>query len=162
MKDTGNITYIRTDEKDLELIAPLWRKLVQHHKERSPEVFKERFDNITFADRKCQLLAKSEGGAMLIDLAKDKATGELVGYCVSVISGNKEGEIESIYVAKEYRGGGIGDGLMKKALAWMDAGEVSRRVIAVAAGNEEVFSFYRRYGFYPRVSILTEQEKKPE
>jgi diamine N-acetyltransferase len=43
---------------------------------------------------------------------------------------------------------------MKKALKWMDDLAVTGRIIGVGAGNEEVFPFYARYGFYPGVTIL--------
>jgi ribosomal protein S18 acetylase RimI-like enzyme len=79
---------------------------------------------------------------------------------VSTISENKTGEVESIYVEKGHRRHGIGEKLMERALAWFDDHAVDRKVIAVAGGNEEVFPFYRKYGFYPRVTILTKGEKR--
>ena len=150
------ISYIQTGAQDLDLIAALWRKLRLHHKERAPEVFKEYFDKITFDERKRQLREKSKNGALLIDLAKDSANGDLIGCCVSSISKDNVGEIESIFIEEPYRRRHIGDHFMKSALKWMDARGVSRKIIGVGAGNEEVFGFYRRYGFHTRVHILTQ------
>ena len=95
---------------------------------------------------------------MRIDLARDIKTDKLIGYCVSTVNQDKQGEIESIYIEKDYRRRGIGGNFMKKALAWMDGLSVTKRVIGVAAGNEEAFPFYARYGFYPRVTILKQVE----
>jgi hypothetical protein len=40
---------------------------------------------------------------------------------------------------------------------------VQKTILGVAEGNESVFPFYRRYNFYPRVTILwqkTDSEPK--
>ena len=68
------------------------------------------------------------------------------------------GEIESIYIEPDYRGSGIGDNLMKRALRWMDEYPVDKKVLTVGAGNEEVFAFYSRHNFYPRTTILEQIE----
>jgi GNAT superfamily N-acetyltransferase len=113
---------------------------------------------MTFEIRKQNLLEKSGGGALRIDLARDADTGTLIGYCISTISAKKQGEIESIYVEPDYRRSGIGDIFMKRALSWMDIMSVNRKILGVGAGNEEVFGFYSRYNFYPRVHVLEQVE----
>ncbi len=153
------IEYIEKGKKDLDIIAPLWKKLIEHHKARS-QYFKAHFNRMTWDARKKELLEKCANGMMRVDLAKDSKVGELIGYCVSTINEKKQGEIESIYIEAEYRRAGIGDKFMKRALSWMDGQTVSRKVIAVAAGNEEVFGFYAKYRFYPRASILTQVDTK--
>ena len=110
------IIYTQSDEKDLDIVAPLWRKLILHHKERTREMFKEYFEKITFDERRLQLINKSSKGVLHIDLAKDSNTGKLIGYCISTVDENKHGEFESIYIEPEYRRNGIGDYFMKKAL----------------------------------------------
>ena len=75
---------------------------------------------MTFELRKKELLEKSSNGITRIDIAKNGNTGVLIGYCVSIVSEKKEGEIESIFIEKDYRRHGIGDDFMKKALDWMD------------------------------------------
>jgi len=147
------IEYTEADQHGLDMVGPLWQKLREHHKMRSQH-FAGVFEKMTFNQRKKELLDKSAKGVMRIDFAKDAETGELVGYCVSTISGDKQGEIDSIYIEAGYRRGGIGDTFMKRALNWMESQSVKKKVIGVAGGNEEVFPFYRRYGFFPRVTIL--------
>jgi ribosomal protein S18 acetylase RimI-like enzyme len=145
--------YTETGQDGLDSIAPLWQKLNDHHGAIS-RYFSERYPRHTFAQRKQELLEKSNGGAIRVDLACDAAMGELVGYCVSTVTAAGTGEIDSIYVEEDYRRGGIGDKLMTKALKWLAAQAVARKIIAVASGNEEVHAFYGRYDFYPRCTIL--------
>lgn len=148
-----DIEYTVSDHKDIDVIGPLWEKLNQHHHVRSPHHARH-FARMTFDLRKQTLLEKASKGVMRIDIAKDTDTGAIVGYCLSIISEKTEGEIESIYVEKNYRLKGIGDKFIKKAMDWMDSRSVTKRTIAVATGNEEVFTFYSHYGFHPRIYIL--------
>jgi ribosomal protein S18 acetylase RimI-like enzyme len=159
-KNAGKIVYTETDAEGLDYIGPLWQKLREYHKARALKVFSEHFEKLTFDIRKKQLLEKSRNGAIFIDLARDVNTKALIGYCVSTVSEKKQGEIESIYIEDGYRRNGIGENLMKRALKWMDVHSVTKKIIGVAAGNEEVFPFYSRYNFYPRVSILEQVEPK--
>jgi diamine N-acetyltransferase len=156
-----NITYTETDAKDIDLIEPLWEQLREHHRVRSV-YFTRHFETVTFEGRKSDLLNKAKNGPMRIDLARDIDANKYVGYCVSsLITDNFDlvGEVDSIYVDADYRFKGIGETLMKKALEWMDAKGASVKTVGVGVGNEEVFPFYARFGFYPRTTHL-EQIKK--
>jgi diamine N-acetyltransferase len=145
------IHYLETNVKDIDLIIPLWGKLRTHHKERSIH-FKDDINRMTWETRKIGLVEKAKTGALLVQLAMDRDA--LIGYCVSSINSEKQGEVESIYIEKAYRKCGIGDHLMKNALKWMDDRGVLRKIIGVAVGNEEAFGFYEKYGFFPRVTVL--------
>ena len=68
------------------------------------------------------------------------------------------GEVESIFVGANYRGSGIGDSLMKKALCWMDQEGAVAKIVEVASGNEEAFCFYAKYGFLPRKTVLKQMK----
>jgi len=151
----AEIKYTVTNAEDLDIIKPLWEKLIVHHQERVRH-FKRLLESIDFDKRKAELLEHSKTGALRIDLAHDADKGKLIGYCVSTVNANKQGEIESICVESSYRRSGIAGNLMRNALQWMDDMSVENKVLVVAAGNEEVFTFYERYGFYPR-SIVLEQ-----
>lgn len=110
--------------------------------------------------RNKELVKKFEKGKIRVDLARDGDTQELVGYCISTISVEKEGEIQSIYIEPEYRKCGIGNEMMKKALHWMEENSINKKILGVGAGNEEVITFYKRYSFYPRTIILEQVEAK--
>ncbi len=89
---------------------------------------------------------------MLVELAFDG--DQRVGYCITSLDAEKTGEVESIYVLEAYRGRGIGNALMLSSLAWMQQNGATKRTVIVAAGNEQVFSFYERYGFHIRKTML--------
>ncbi len=144
-------------KQGLNLIRPLWEKLNERTKTRSQH-FSTHYSRLTFGLRNRGLVEKSKTGALRIDLAKDLDTGELIGYCASTISKDSQGKIDSIYVEPNYRQYGIGDNLMKKVLCWMDNLSTKTKMLVVAAGNEEVFTFYSRYNFYPKATILEQVE----
>jgi len=155
----SQIIYSETDQRDLDVIGPLWQKLLEHHKERSWH-FTEHFSRMTFDTRKKELLEKSASGVMRIDLASDAESGEIIGYCISTITGDKQGEIDSIYVERDYRRAGIGDTLMKRTLDWMDKHSVRSKTLIIGVGNEEVVDFYRSYHFEIRSIIMEQVEAK--
>jgi ribosomal protein S18 acetylase RimI-like enzyme len=152
-----NIEYTVVGAEKLDIIRPLWEKLIEHHRKRATH-FKRLLESIDFEKRKIELLERSKIGHLRIDLAYDAEAGKLVGYCVSTINDKKHGEIESICVDPRLRRSGIASSLMEKALQWMDDMSTERKVLVVAAGNEEVYAFYERYGFHPRSIILEQTE----
>jgi diamine N-acetyltransferase len=138
---------------ELFRIQPLWEQLRVHHQVKSPN-FQKRYSKLSFEDRIQALLEKDE---LYIDIAKSSPEEQLVGYCVSSVNkiGEKtEGEIESILVAAEYRRFGIGDTLMRRTLEWLKGKNTDTIKIVVAAGNEEAFPFYNKYGFFHFSNIL--------
>jgi ribosomal protein S18 acetylase RimI-like enzyme len=156
---TIKIVYTEADAQGLELIGDLWQKLHAHHKQRNKH-FPEYYDMITWDKRREELLEKASKGKIYIDLAWDVDSGKTVGYCVSTIVESGVGEIDSIFIEEPYRRSGIGGAFMKKALARMDSQSVMWKMLTVAGGNEEVFSFYQRFGFYPRFTMLAQEKKK--
>lgn len=150
------ILYLVGNEGLLDFVKPLWEELNQHHKLKSNN-FKSHYTNMTFHQRKDKfysLLGKCE---LRVELAKDSEKDEFIGYCISSFEENKVGEIESIFVMKEYRGKGIGETFMKNALDYMDKVNCIKRKIAVAEGNESALGFYSKFGFYPRLTILEQK-----
>ncbi len=150
-----NIKYRVIDQRELDLIGPLWEKLKEHHVSRahSPDQA-EHFARMTFDARKKGLLEKARKGTLRLDLALDSERNQIIGYCVSTVSEEMQGEIESIFVEADYRRQGVGGSLMQQTLKWMDSLRVAHRIIGVAVGNEEVLGFYARYNFYPTTLIL--------
>ena len=131
--------------------AGLWGQLNAHHISHSPH-FGEVYVRKTFAQRKQGLLGQGTGGLHVI-LVRN-LMGIVIGYCISTVTDDRIGEIDSLFVLLEYRGKGLADSLMKLSLAWLHEQGVSRVRLSVAAGNEQVFGFYARYGFFPAKIIL--------
>lgn len=153
------IEYVESDEKGIDLIRPLWEQLVAHHRARTVH-FQGYYDAFTFEKRKGELREKARNGSLHIGLAKE--AGRIVGYCVCSLAttpGATVGEVDSIFVDAGYRSRGIGDALMRKANEWMDRQDAGVKRISVAVGNEEVFAFYAKYGYYPK-NIVLEQIRR--
>jgi ribosomal protein S18 acetylase RimI-like enzyme len=155
------INYQELEKQEIDRLAPLWEKLREHHRVRSKH-FTRRYNEVTWMKRKASLLEKAETGLLRLDIAMNQETGAIIGYCISTISGYAQGEIESIFIETEYRKTGTGDNLMMRALSWMDAMKVDRKILDVGAGNEEVLTFYQRYGFFPRTIILEQVNEKDQ
>jgi ribosomal protein S18 acetylase RimI-like enzyme len=154
------IEYVEKDKKDLDSFAPLWEKLREHQRIRSPH-FAEHYARRTWKRRSAELLQKSESGGPHVYIATYLDTKELIGYCVSIVSSDKQGQLESIYIEPNYRQSGIGDQLMRRALSWMNKMHAKTKTLTMGVGNEEVLTFYSRYGFYPK-HIVVEQVETEE
>ena len=156
---TMKIKYVHGDQNMLDQIRLLWEDLNRCMCE-CATYFKQHFLGMTFQKRKAELLENAACGLLHVDLAVDEATGEAVGYLVSSFNSKKTGTVESIFVCEAYRGMGIGDWLMRNALAWMDQNGAETKVLEVTVGNEQVYGFYGRYGFLPRQTLLKQVTKR--
>jgi len=153
---TPPIRYTQGGEELLDIIQPLWEELNKYHKERSP-YFRHEYEAYTFRIRKSMLLEKAGSGTMSIIMAEDETRRLPVAYCIVTVSESGQGEIESIFVEQNYRRTGVGNHIMQMALAWMEQLGASIRIVAIAAGNEQAVSFYARYGFFPRQTLLKQK-----
>jgi ribosomal protein S18 acetylase RimI-like enzyme len=150
-----NIRYEWGNEESLDSIKMLWEGLNNLHLEKSP-YFKIFYAKNTFEARKATLLSTAQKGQLSVVSAYDETL--LVGYCVaSIVDG--VGEFDSIYISNDYRKKGIANNLMEKVLDWLKQNNPKKVTVKVSVGNEDVFGFYSKYGFYPR---LTELQMIPE
>ena len=152
------IIHIHGDQTMLDQVRAKWEELNHYHCDRS-EHFKQHYLAMTWQKRKYTLLKKASGGAMYVDIAINSSSHYPVGYVIGSVNAEKTGEIESIYVDVEYRGIGIGDKLIKEALAWMDQNGAISKQVEVSVGNEVAWKFYGRYGFLPRKTLLKQVKK---
>ncbi|SMP40627.1 GNAT family N-acetyltransferase [Anoxynatronum buryatiense] len=151
------VVYLSGGKELLDQVKPLWEKLNVHHRQHATH-FADQFDRLTFDVRKQKFLS-DEAMKVRVDLVKVKKESEYVGYCVSTITDENMGEIDSLYVEPEYRQYGIGDRLMRLSMSWFNEHRVDHCIIGVAEGNERLFDFYERYGFYPRKTILEQKRR---
>jgi ribosomal protein S18 acetylase RimI-like enzyme len=70
-----------------------------------------------------------------------------VAYCVTSLTADGTGEIDSLFVEQDYRGEGIGTALTQRALGWLDGRKVVSKIVCVAFGNDSALEFYKRFGF---------------
>lgn len=155
------IKYVYGNEVLLDQIKVLWEALNSYHLGLSMN-FRQHYQDMTFERRKADLLKKAASGKIRVDLAFDEDSSRNVGYCVSSINQERTGEIESIFVDAAYRGMGLGDSLMKKALHWMEKTDVVEKIVGVSIGNEQAWGFYARHGFLPRKAVLKQLKKNDQ
>ncbi|ABR47613.1 GCN5-related N-acetyltransferase [Alkaliphilus metalliredigens QYMF] len=148
----NDFEFISGSRELIDLVQPLWEKLNKHH-EINSDFFSDKFKNLKFEVRKDKFI-KDNDLEIKIDLIKDTEKGLHIAYCISTISKDLIGEIDSIFVEKEYRKYGLGDKLMNRALEWLNSKQVKIKIIGVAEGNQNALEFYKRYGFYKRRVIL--------
>jgi diamine N-acetyltransferase len=154
----SSIEYRRTDIREIDCIRPLWRLLNEYMSTQTTN-FTRHFEQMTFEKRKAYFEQVASAGSLRIDLAFDARDRDwYVGYCVSSLSKEKTGEIESIFVDNAYRSQGIGSALATRALGWLDENGSTRNRVSVSEGNESVWNFYKKFTFYPRMTVL-EQKK---
>lgn len=144
------IEYVVGGVELVEAVGPLWELLNKHHQAKSI-YFKEKFTQFNYDMRK-KVFEKQDKPRLIILAQNEKK--ENIGYIVASIGNEKDAEVESLFVAEKYRGQGIADTLMKKSLNWFEENQAKKMIIGVGFGNEEVFDFYQKYGFYPKVTIL--------
>ncbi|TYC03057.1 MAG: GNAT family N-acetyltransferase [Kosmotoga sp.] len=151
---TLNIKYKSLTLEEIESIAELWEKLRIHHMRKSIH-FKRDFHNLTFEER-IERIKKTvlKNGEIKLVVARDLGARKNVGYIIGSIDEEKKGKVDSLFVLKEYRGEYIGDKLLRRILQWFENEEIEDIKIGVAAGNEEVLDFYKKYDFYPAVTFL--------
>ena len=153
-----DVTYRSVGFSEIDIIRPLWEELNRHHAGRS-EYFRSWYERMNFGDRKAYFRNLHESGQLRLDLASDRSTGAYIGYCISSLSREKAGEIESLWVDPGYRSAGIGTALVTRAFGWMDSNGAVRKRVSVSAGNQDAWAFYRKFGFVPRLTVL--EQKNP-
>src|SRR5437879_5107417 len=139
----------------LDAVRALWEKLNAHHAQMSAH-FGDQLRLCTFDTRKLKLLSKADGGKIWVDLVTSSSDEAEVAYCISTVSADGVGEIDSIFVEQQLRGQGIGTELMRRALARLDSMRVTSKIVSVMYENEKTLMFYQRFGFHPRTILLQE------
>jgi ribosomal protein S18 acetylase RimI-like enzyme len=94
------------------------------------------------------LLAKNN---LAIFAAKDKS--EFMGYCIASAN-NGAGEIDSLYIKPKFRGSSLGVLLMETTMSWLSNHNCKQISVYVSEGNEDVITFYEKFGFEERFYVL--------
>ena len=149
-----SVNIIEKNINEIELIKPLWEQLNLLHADKSVS-FKKRFEDYTFEKRIKGIIKKSKNGIIKLDLLLDNEKNRYVGYCLSSIE-DYSGEIESIFIEKEYRKFGLGGELMESALRWFKDKSITDIKINVVYNNNDALPFYERYGFKVGNYILSQ------
>ncbi len=150
----SGVEYSVLNKELIHSIKPLWEQLNSYHEKKSV-YFKEKFRDFTFEDRIERFLVKSSKGEIRIEVARVK--GVKIGYSLSSIV-DGVAELDCIYIKKEYRGYKVGEKLIRSSLNWMEEKSSEIKRLVVASGNDEVLSFYRKFGFQVEYMTLRQVE----
>ncbi len=140
---------IDIDPEEVEIIEELWESNKIFHQEISRH-FKKLYTSITFEERMKDLRSVDREGIKINVAQKD---GRYIGYCISKIKEGR-GELESLHVARESRGLGIGKALSDKHIEWMKGRGCTSIGVRVAHENDDAISFYRKLKFFPNTLYL--------
>jgi diamine N-acetyltransferase len=79
---------------------------------------------------------------------------EPIGFCITSLTKDQIGEIETIYVVDCYQGNKLGGKMLQNTMAWMETQKAIEQKLVVVHGNDKVFDFYAKYGFFPGYTTL--------
>ena len=150
----NGITLTAGGKESLFLIEPLWNELNAHHAAIESQ-FQNYYRSRRFADRLTELELKT--GTMRV--VRAHAAGSFCGCCVSSVSAEGTGEIDSLVVSSALRGQGTGRILIEDALAWLSSMNAAKIILSVYEGNTDAARFYERHGFAPKYTVY---EKKSQ
>lgn len=146
------VRYKILPREQLGAIEPLWDTLNEHHRNRSTH-FAAFYDMFTFEQRMEKFDDKTLRVRIEVALVDDpkegKKAGHMAAFSICSVTKQAAGELDSLFVERQYRRRGIGTALAKRAFAWMDREAALSKSLSVVYGNEEVLSFYRMFKFYP-------------
>ncbi len=146
----SEVTIVRGEGELIDRVQPLWLELQQHHAGIN-QLWRAQVLAATFERRADGLLRKAVNGCLVLVAT---AAGHDLGYCICTVDEQRQGEVDSIYVATDFRGRGIGHKLLREAMQWLAGRQASSIVVEVLSGNEGAMRLYQEFGFYPRTVLL--------
>jgi ribosomal protein S18 acetylase RimI-like enzyme len=146
--------------EDLDLVGPLWVAVHHRHVETMPELAPYVSDDETWRVRRTlyeELLAKPDT-LLLVAVVDDAAVGYGLAHVLTVdetwipdtwVTGSRVGEIESLSVLPQYRGGGLGSELLRRLEEHLAGRGVEDLILGALAGNRDAIRLYERQGYHP-------------
>lgn len=128
----------------VSIIKDLWEKNRKYHENLS-EFFGDLYSDLVFEER-INSFSTFDKDHIKITLAEDTLNRNILGYCISTFEGI-EGETQSLHVAEEIRGSGIGKSLMDSHIKWLKNNGCKDITITVASENTNTIEFYKTLGF---------------
>jgi ribosomal protein S18 acetylase RimI-like enzyme len=150
----------RAGAEALERLAPLWLVLHHHHQAVGGEALGPYVDDDASWRARRELYEGflARGGFLLLA----ERDGELIGYATVAISpvaetlmpdtwrtGDRVAEIETLCVAADARGAGVGSALLDRIDAELEAEGVRDVLIGALVTNTDAIRLYERRGFRP-------------
>ncbi len=144
-------------EADVDLVEPLWKGMVEHHRAIIAEPWPVRDAARAWALRRQQYLSWLAKGDGFLLLAGTADSPRPAGYCFCELTevgptfdlGQRIGDVGSLAVAREVRGAGVGTALLRACRSELRRRGIAYWSIAVVEGNHGALSLYERVGFRP-------------
>jgi ribosomal protein S18 acetylase RimI-like enzyme len=144
---------------EVDRVEPLWKAMVAHHQDVVGTAWPVRGEQDAWERRRAEYVdwLSTGEGTMLAALPPGQPDGAPLGYAMLQPSpagatwdlGERVGEIESLSVAPEARGQGVGTALLEAAREHFRAQGIEFWSVAVVEANEGALRMYERAGFGP-------------
>jgi len=150
---------IELDVSRVDRVAPLFKQLVDFHREVAEGAWPVRDVEAAWAHRRAEYVEWLGGGTarMLVAVPAGDEDAAPRGYAVLSVKsssaswdvGERIGEMETLAVAEDARGEGIGSLLVEACRERLRAEGITHWGVAVVEANEGATRLYERVGFRP-------------
>lgn len=150
---------------DVDRVSPLWAAMVAHHRALTADAWPVRDTEDAWSRRRRQYVEWLETSAaaaqpsawLLAAVPAGEPGGAPLGYAMLVVGpsgptwdlGELTGELESLAVAEDARGCGVGGALIAAARATLRERGVLHWYVGVVGANAGAIALYEREGFRP-------------
>ncbi len=146
----------------VESLMPLWMSMVDHHREVAGADWPVRASDASWLTRREEYgLWLTDGSGTLL-VARAGGTGPSLGYAMLRLHepgatwdlGGQVGEVESLAVAADARGAGVGSALLAACRAELRSRGIAYWSVAVVEANAGAVHLYEREGFRPYYRLM--------
>jgi ribosomal protein S18 acetylase RimI-like enzyme len=159
MSDAPRYEIVELTLAEVDRVEELWKAMVAHHRAVLDGAWPVRDEQGAWERRRAEYVdwLSSGDGTMLVALPAGEPEASPLGYAVLLPSaagptwdlGERVGEVESLSVAPEARGRGVGTALLDAARERFRAQGIEFWSVAVVEANEGAAKMYERAGFGP-------------
>lgn len=162
----------RGGRQDLDQLEPLWLAIHRQHQISMPHLGPYVDDATTWSHRRALYVSLFDRYDPCLLLAE--AQGHLIGYGLAYAipaedtwladtwaTGTVIGEIESLSVLPDHRGGGVGTRLLDGLHRHLAQAGIRDIILGVLPGNTDAQRLYARHGYTPTWTYMTRLEGRP-
>lgn len=159
MGDAPDFEIVDLTLAEVDRVEPLWKSMVAHHQQIVGEDWPVRDEEGAWQRRRVDYVdwLSAGDGTMLAAVPRDDPRATPLGYAVLLPNpagatwdlGDRVGEIESLAVAPEARGRGVGTALLDAARERFRSQGIEFWSVAVVEANRSAIELYERAGFGP-------------
>ena len=142
---------IETDIAELHRIRFLWEELNEYNNSLHRKCFGEKLPK-DWAHESQDLIKRAQECRIRFHLAR--VNKEIVGYCLSSINNDLQGEIISLFVCPEFRDKGIETCLANKHMKWFCENNVRSIFLYVHPCNCDAIRFYWKFNFFSHSPLM--------